>query len=64
MNVLRLEVLLIIQAKDTRGAQDIRQKIAAIPTEMLANTMENAEKRAHYAVQANGGHLRDIIYKH
>lgn len=42
---------------------NIRQEIAAIPVEMLKKTMENAAKRAQYAVQAKGDHLRDIIFK-
>lgn len=42
---------------------NIRREIAAISTETLEKTMENAEKRAHCAIRANGGHLRDIIFK-
>ena len=42
---------------------NIREEIAAIPAEMLAKTMENAAKRAQYAINARGGHLRDIIFK-
>ena len=42
---------------------NIREEIAAIPTEMLAKTMENAAKRAQNAINARGGHLRDIIFK-
>ena len=42
---------------------NIREEIAAIPAEMLANTMENAAKRAQNAINARGGHLRDIIFK-
>lgn len=39
---------------------NIRQEIAS---ETLADTMENAAKRAVFAVQAQGGHLRDIVFK-
>ena len=42
---------------------NIREEIAAIPAEMLAKTMENAAKRAQYAINARGDHLRDIIFK-
>ena len=42
---------------------NIREEIAAIPAEMLAKTMENAAKRAQYAINARGGHLKDIIFK-
>ena len=42
---------------------NIRQEIAAIPVKMLKETMENAAKRAQYAVEAKGDHLRDIIFK-
>ena len=42
---------------------NIREEIAAIPAEMLAKTMENAAKRAQNAINARGGHLRDIIFK-
>ncbi|XP_011058629.1 PREDICTED: uncharacterized protein LOC105148538 [Acromyrmex echinatior] len=42
---------------------NIRQEIAAISTETLVKTMENAAKRALLAMQAQGGHLRDIIFK-
>ena len=42
---------------------NIREEIAAIPAEMLAKTMENAAKSAQNAINARGGHLRDIIFK-
>ena len=42
---------------------NIRQEIAAISAETLVKTMENAAKRALLAMQAQGGHLRDIIFK-
>lgn len=42
---------------------NIRQEIAAISTETLAKTMENAASRALLAVQAHGGHLRDIVFE-
>ena len=42
---------------------NIREEIAAIPAEMLAKTMENAAKRAQNAINASGGHLRDIIFQ-
>ena len=38
---------------------NIREEIEAIPAEML----ENAAKRAQNAINARGGHLRDIISK-
>lgn len=42
---------------------NIRREIRAISADTLAKVMENAEKRAHFAAKANGGHLRDIIFK-
>lgn len=42
---------------------NIRREIRAISADTLAKVMENAEKRAHLAAKANGGHLRDIIFK-
>ena len=42
---------------------NIREEIASISAEMLAKTMENAAKRAQNAINARGGHLRDIIFK-
>ena len=42
---------------------NIRREIAAISTDTLAKTMENAEKRAHFVLKAKSGHLRDIIFK-
>ncbi|XP_018343288.1 PREDICTED: uncharacterized protein LOC108749221 [Trachymyrmex septentrionalis] len=41
---------------------NIRQEIAAISAETLFKTMENAAKRALLAMQAQGDHLRDIIF--
>lgn len=42
---------------------NIRREIAKIPAEMLAKTMENAEKKAHLVVKEKGGHLKDIVFK-
>lgn len=42
---------------------NIREKIAAIPAKMSVKTMENAEKLAQYAVNSQGGYLRDILFK-
>ena len=47
----------------TQLKNNIRREIAAIPAEILAKTMENAEKRTHLAIKARGKHLKDIIFK-
>jgi len=41
---------------------NIRAEIAAISPETLANTMENAEKRAHFCLSNKGGHLIDVVF--
>ena len=42
---------------------NILQEIAAISAETVVKAMENAAKRALLAMPAQGGHLRDIIFK-
>lgn len=41
---------------------NIRDEIAAISSETLAHTMENAEKRAHFCLSNKGGHLIDVVF--
>ena len=41
---------------------NIRAEIAAITTEMLANAMQNARKRAAFCVSNGGGHLIDVVF--
>lgn len=42
---------------------NIRVEIITIPPEMLEKVMENAAKRAHFAVANKGGHLIDVVFK-
>jgi hypothetical protein len=42
---------------------NIRAEIAAISPETLANTMANAEKRAHFCLSNKGGHLIDVVFR-
>ncbi|KZC13395.1 hypothetical protein WN55_06048 [Dufourea novaeangliae] len=42
---------------------NIRAEIIAIPPEMLETVMENAAKRAHFALANKGGHLIDVVFK-
>ncbi|XP_017795069.1 PREDICTED: uncharacterized protein LOC108576567 [Habropoda laboriosa] len=42
---------------------NIRAEIIAIPPEMLEKVMENAAKRAHFALDNKGGHLIDVVFK-
>lgn len=42
---------------------NIRAEIIAIPPEMLEKVMENAAKRAHFALANKGGHLIDVVFK-
>ena len=41
---------------------NIRAEIAAITSEMLANVMQNARKRAAFCVSNGGGHLTDVVF--
>ena len=41
---------------------NIRAEIAAITPEMLANVMQNAQKRAAFCVSNGGGHLIDVVF--
>ena len=41
---------------------NIRAKIAAITPKMLANVMQNAQKRAAFCVSNEGGHLIDVVF--
>ena len=40
----------------------IRDEIAAITPEMLANFMQNARKRAAFCVSNGGDHLIDVVF--
>ena len=40
---------------------NIRDEIAAITPEMLANVMQNARKRDAFCVSNGGGHLIDVV---
>lgn len=42
---------------------NIRTEMANISTETLEKVMENAQKRAFFAIKNKGGHLIDIVFK-
>ena len=41
----------------------IREGIATVPQEMLANVMQNFEERLRTCVRQEGRHLSDIIFR-